>query len=447
MFADEAALVSTDESQLRSDALRIARVGLESLDPAKALSRLIQASDGQLKVAESIGTPLDGPIHILGAGKASVGVAEHLVAMLGDRVVGGLVAANGDGRQLGSVSVVPSTHPLPSADSERVGRAMLEYADGVGDDLVIATFTGGSSAMVAAPPGDVTLDDKIALTELLLASGLDVVEMNTVRKHVSDIKGGRLAARMPRARILNLTVSDVARNVIDAITDPSTQDGTTPDDAVAILQGSGLWTQVPDSVRRHLATEAARSPDLASQSIETVLVSSGLDACRVMASEAETLGYEPVILSTGWAGEAAGNGAFLASIGIGALHSGTPVGAPCAIIGCGGESTVKLPRWVDAARDGGPNQELALAAALSMRGESGVVVLSLDTDGSDGGTGYAGAIVDGGSIERSGLGLVDAIRFLHTHGSTTALAKSGDLLTTGHTGTNVNDLFVVLVGS
>lgn len=446
MFADEAGLVSTDEPQLRSDALRIAKVGLESLDPGRALSNLIDASDGRLAVAESIETSLDGPIHIIGAGKASVGVAKHLVAVLGDRVVGGLLAASGHPGEMGAVSVASSTHPLPSEASERVGRAMLEYADGVGDDLVIATFTGGSSAMVAVPPGDVTLADKAALTELLLASGLDVVEMNTIRKHVSDIKGGRLAARMPQARILNLTVSDVARNVIDAITDPSTQDGTTPEDATAILQGSGLWTQVPDSVQRHLVTDAARSPDLASHSIETILVSTGLDACHAMASEAKELGYEPVILSTAWAGEAAGNGNFLASIGVGALQSGKPVPAPCALIGCGGESTVKLPRWVDAARDGGPNQELALAAALSMRGEAGIVVLSLDTDGSDGGTEYAGAMVDGGSIERSGMALVDVLDCLHRHGSTTALAKSGDLLSTGPTGTNVNDMFLVLVG-
>ena len=186
--------------------------------------------------------------------------------------------------------MLSADHPLPSEHSVAAGERLLEVAADAGErDIVIACFTGGSSSLASVPPPGVEAAEKRMLHELLLSSGIGIVEINTVRKHVSAIKGGRLAAAAAPARLVNLSVSDVAGDPLDAITDPSVRDSSSAADAVATLRRHGLWDRTPVSVRAHLASAAAESPALEGAGIQTVLLATGATACDAMALEATAL--------------------------------------------------------------------------------------------------------------------------------------------------------------
>jgi glycerate 2-kinase len=332
-------------------------------------------------------------------------------------------------------------------DSLAAGKAMLELADGLEPgDLALCCITGGSSALVSVPPDGVTLEAKQDLHRMLLASGARIDRINTVRKHVSQIKGGRLAARLKSIPIVNLTVSDVMGNQIDLITDPTVQDTTTTEDAVRILHALGLWDRLDPSIKDHLDTEAADSPDLSDVSIETALVLNHDSAAAAMASVAERLGYKPVVLSTDFDGEATETGRTVAEAARECLGVGLPSEPPCVLIGCGGESSVMLKSLRSVMGKGGPNQEVALSAAMSLLQGDPVVILSMDTDGSDGGSTSAGGIVDSQTLSRALALGEDPEQHLSDHTSGEVLGCLGDLLDTGATGTNVNDMFVAVVG-
>ena len=226
--------------------------------------------------------------------------------------------------------------------------------------------------------------EKRALHELLLSSGIGIVEVNTVRKHVSGIKGGRLADAARPARLVNLTVSDVAGDHIDAITDPTVPDSSRAGDAIAVLYGHGLWEATPQTIREHLQGADAESPDLDADAIQTVLLVTGTTACDAMAVEATALGLAPVVVSTSLEGEARQIGKVLANIARHSAADGAPFAPGTVMLGCGGESTVTLAPAADFG-EGGPNQEAAIAAALELEGAP-VAAVFLDTDGSDGGT-------------------------------------------------------------
>jgi glycerate-2-kinase len=277
--------------------------------------------------------------------------------------------------------------------------------------------------------------DKRRLHELLLTCGAPISDVNAVRKHVSALKGGRLAARIAPARIVNLTASDVAGDVLDAITDPTVADTSTVDDAIAVLREREIWDQVPASVREHLGTPEADSPPLDGVRIDTVLLATGARACEAMTLEAKAIGLDAEVVSTTLEGEARELGRHIAE-----LAGRSP--APALLVGCGGEATVSLGEN-GAFGAGGPNEETALAAALALDDGAAVVAVFMDTDGSDGGTDAAGAIVDGTTLARATAAGVDLEASLSSHRSRDALERLDDLVFTGPTGTNVNDLFVV----
>lgn len=323
--------------------------------------------------------------------------------------------------------------------AERIGQLAAEAVEG---DLVITCFTGGRSALLSLPPDGVTFEEKRCLNELLLASGMPIAEVNTVRKHVSAIKGGRLARRIAPARIVNLTVSDVADDRLDILADLTTQDTSSPADALDILRRRELIDPIPGSVAAHLRSAEARSPDLADLEITTVMLANGRRVCEAMAEAARRQGLRPVIASTNLEGDARWIGSHIANLAIRRSPSGPEAGT--ALIGCGGEATVDLGTATFGF--GGPNQEAAIAAALALEGHP-VAALFLDTDGSDGGTAHAGAICDGATAQRAQeLGL-DLAHALASHTATETLSELGDLVDTGPTGTNVNDLFVAVAGS
>lgn len=430
-------LSSQGRADLRRRAIEIANAGLVALDPGRAVRSKVTRVNGSLVVDGRVYS-LDRPVHVLGAGKATIAMAAAIEDLLGDSLTGGLVVVpEAHHRLLARIEVMVGDHPIPGERSTNAGNAMADYAGTIGPgSLVICTFTGGSSALVSMPPPDVSTSAKTALHELLVTSGLDVVKMNTVRKHVSDIKGGRLAHRLSGSEIVNLTVSDVAGDVLDAITDPTIQDTTTRLDAASVLKDQDLWDEVDPTIRMHLASESSESPWLEEHTIQTVLVATGDMASDAMLARAGELGLRGQRVPGDWGGDGAEYGRHLAGLAASSDHD--------VLVGCGGETTVRLNGWGSAGK-GGPNQEVAIAAALAMRDRQPMALIALDTDGSDGASRYAGGLVDdltAGLWETSG---VDVEALLASHEATVALEAIGQAVDTGPTMTNVNDLFVVVV--
>jgi glycerate-2-kinase len=442
-----AALAGHGQDELRRRALDVAQAGLSACDAGHAALEAITLTDAGIAIrGEEFPLSQRSRVVIVGAGKATFAVAAALEARLGDRIDAGLIAVRHDQVTTPlATRVEVADHPLPSDRSAAVAARLLETVEPLGaGDLVLACFTGGSSALASLPPLGVSVADKRALHELLLASGMPITAINTVRKHVSRLKGGRLAAAAAPARIVNLTVSDVAGDALDVITDPSVQDTTSAADARAVLVAYGLWHRVPASVREHLHSPAAESPQLDTSLIHTELLVTGHGACEAMMLEASAAGSAAVTLSTSLEGEARELGRLVANLARGSALDGTPFSAPVVLVGCGGEAGVTLAPGA-AFGTGGPNQDAAIAAALELEGAP-VAAEMIDTDGSDGGTEWAGAVVDGTTVARAReLGL-DLRQALLSHQSSEPLAALDDLVETGATGTNVNDLIVLAIG-
>jgi glycerate 2-kinase len=447
---NRARLTGHGDRELRAAVLDLAEAALAALSPSAGLRRSV-AVHGQDLVAGGRSYDLSAVrrVVVLGAGKASAEVAVALEQMLGPRLDAGLVVVPHDAlvpaRRL---TLMPAEHPVPGPGSVAGARALLARAGGLGEaDLAICVFTGGSSALASLPPPGVSPADKASLHRLLLTSGLPVVEINTVRKHVSQVKGGRLARAIAPARILNLTVSDVVGDPLDCITDLTVQDTSSVADALSVLSEWDLLDRVPRSVLGHLADgAAAQSPDLSDVDIETVLLARGDDGTEAALRAARSPGFAGVRLGAALEGEAATVGRVLATLAAESRRTGSPWARGSVMVACGGEYTVNLGPDADRLLGrGGPSQEAAVGAALALDGVEGIAALFADTDGSDGGTAIAGGLVDGstaGQARRLGLslrkGLVD-------HETTAILQACGDAMLTGATMTNANDLVVIAV--
>ena len=428
---------------LRRRALEIAEAGLAAADGGQAVREAVRLLEEGVEVEGKL-YPLtdENRLIVLGGGKATLPVARALEEILGDRIdAGAIVLRRGEEAASHRLEVLHSDHPLPSRDSVRAAERIVEIAGQTEPgDLVITCFTGGRSALLCLPPEGVSFGEKRQLNELLVSSGMAIGEINTVRKHVSRIKGGRLAAMFSPARILNLTVSDVAGDKLDVLADLTTQDSSTPGEALEALDGHGLRARVPQSVIDHLDGDTAASPDLGSLQIDNLMLVNGQRVCDAMAEAARESGLDPIVLSTGLEGDATWVGRHVADRAAAESSAGM---SGTVLIGCGGEATVVLGEGDFGA--GGPNQEAALAAGLALEGKP-VAAVFLDTDGSDGGTDAAGAVCDGETAGRAaGLGL-DIPGSLESHRAGDALRVLEDLLVTGPTGTNVNDLYVAVIG-
>jgi glycerate 2-kinase len=439
-------LAARGSAELRRPALRVAAAGLAAAHPGHAVFERVSL-DGDRLMVDGTAYPLakESRIVVLGAGKASLAIAAALERILGKRLSGGAVAVLGPATNLEHVEALPADHPLPTERSVAAGNRLIELAGELGpDDIAICCFTGGSSALSAVPPPDVSLEEKRELHALLLASGMPITEVNAVRKHVSLSKGGRIAELAAPAPVINLTVSDVAGDPLDAITDPSVPDSTTPADAIEVLRDYGLWDRVAPSIRAHLDSPAARSPSLDGVHLQSLMLTDGTTVCDAMTLEATALGLRSVVVSTTLEGEARWIGSTLANLARESAERGSPFAPPCVLLGCGGEGTVELGPD-GALGDGGPNQEAALAAALALEGVH-AAALFLDTDGSDGGGPIAGALVDGTTAERARAVGGDLRGALLQHRATAVVEATGEAVRTGPTETNVNDLFVLNVG-
>ncbi len=438
------------EGVRRRQIVRVLEAALEAVDPREAVRRFVRREGETLWVN---GRPYDltkiERVVVVGAGKAGAPMAQAVEEVLGGRIAAGWVNVKyAHTAPTEHVHIHEAGHPIPDEagvwGAEEIARLLGQAGP---RDLVICLISGGGSALMPLPVEGVTLADLQALTDALLRAGANIVEINTIRKHLDRLKGGKLAA-MTSAPLIALILSDVVGNPLDAIASgPTVPDETTFEGACEILQRYGLWEGAPASIRRYLEAgrsgQAAENPkpgDALFERVQNVIVASNDLAAQAAERAAQALGFHTVLLTTFVEGEAREVAKVFVALAKEELASGRPLPRPACLI-AGGETTVT----VRGRGKGGRNQEMALAGAIQMAGLRDAALVCLATDGTDGPTDAAGALVDGQTLERArALGL-DARAHLAENNAYPFFAALGDLLLTGPTNTNVNDLTFVFV--
>jgi hydroxypyruvate reductase len=420
---------------------RILAAGLDAVDPGEAVGRFVRREKDQLRIANKVySLEKDRRTFIIAFGKASLPMAESLADILGDRLTDGVVIPkHAEGRTLNLLTVMEGGHPVPDERSLAAGQRVIELlSDLRNDDLVICLISGGGSALMAAPVESVTLSDMQALTSALLACGASVDEINILRRHLDRLKGGGLARLAFPARIVSLILSDVVGNPLEAIASgPTAPDPATFADALAVLEKYKLPGKTPESVMVALKSghETLKPGDAVFRNVDNILVGSNLLAAQAALKQVEAEGFHPYLLRTDLQGEAREVAVELCRTLRWAWQTGDPAPRPACIV-AGGETTVAIK----GDGRGGRNQELALASVTELVNFPDVMLVALATDGEDGPTDAAGAVVTGETFGRAyALGL-DPVDYLRRNDSYTFFAALDDLLKPGPTGTNVNDL-------
>ncbi|MDR2262639.1 MAG: glycerate kinase [Enterobacter asburiae] len=376
---------------------------------------------------------------VVGAGKASAAMAAALEAAWPDVDMHGVVVTRyGHAVPTQHIRIVEAAHPVSDAMSEVASMLMMEQVKNLSaEDCVIALISGGGSSLLALPRQGITLADKQAVNKALLKSGATIQEMNTVRKQLSDIKGGRLALAAQPARVITLIISDVPGDDPQSIASgPTVADTSTAGEALEIVHRYGL--NLPEHIMRVLETPRPQvtAADIA-QDIRMIATPSG--ALAAAASVATKMGFTPIILGDALEGESAQLGIVMAGIAKSVKQHGVPVKGPAVLLS-GGETTVTIGQG--GAGRGGRNTEFLLSLACALKGEKGIYAIAGDSDGIDGTEDAAGAIVTPETLARTAG---DAKAFLAAHDSYSYFAASGDLVITGPTLTNVNDIRAVIV--
>lgn len=432
---------------LKQCAQTIFSAGLKAVDPRAAVRRFLRREGNRFWIGE---TELDltgiDRIVVLAAGKAAGPMAAQVESILGDALTDGLVITkDGHGVPLDRLTLIEASHPLPDARGEAAARQAIRLLESLtAKDLCLCLLSGGGSALLPCPVAGVSLGEKIAFTDQLLACGADIVEINTLRKHLSRLKGGRLAQLAAPACVFSLILSDVVGDPLEVIASaPTVADPTTFADAMAIVDAYGLRDTAPSSVLDYLQRgrdgAVAETPKTL-EGVTNLLIGTNRIAVDAAADCARQLGYTPMVLSTTITGETRDVAAMHVEILREIQTSGQPLQAPACLLS-GGETTVTL----SGEGKGGRNQEFALAAAIAMAGMDKAVVLCGGTDGTDGPTDAAGAIADGQTLDRARAIGLDALHHLTAHDAYPFFAALGDLLITGPTGTNVMDLRILLI--
>ncbi|HLI13788.1 MAG TPA: DUF4147 domain-containing protein [Alphaproteobacteria bacterium] len=440
-------LLSHGREGLRRDAIEILDYALTQVSPYVACRKQVRLVNNVLTIGEaSLSLPAASRAWFFGVGKASLEIARAVEEIFGDRLEGGLVVCKeGQTGRLDHIDIMHASHPIPSEASVEAAKEMIRrVAEPVAGDVVIFGITGGSSALMTLPCDGLRLSDAQCVTETLLTCGADIFEINAVRKHLSKVGGGRLALHLnPEALLVNLTVSDVIGDALDYITDPTVPDTSTLADARATFDKFDLWTRVPERISALLRdgglAETPKHLPKPRRHDRVLLSSSAI--CEAARAKAEALGYSTMILSSCFDGESQALGQNFAALAREIVLRKRPLESPCAIIG-GGETVVHMHEF---AGSGGPNQEFALNGARYLPAGRPAVLLGADSDGTDGPTEVAGALCDDTTVERAGLLGVDIAGALRRHDVTPALLRLEDAIITGATGTNVNDLKLLLL--
>jgi glycerate 2-kinase len=436
----------------RGHAQAIFNAAVDAVRPEACISRMAARKGNTLTLGRTeIDLDRIDNLFLIGAGKASAAMAAAMELLLGDRIAGGRICVKyGHGAPLTHCQLFEAGHPVPDASGVRAAEATLYLVSQAGQrDLIIGLISGGGSALLPLPQPGLNLADKQETTRLLLACGASIHEVNAIRKHLSAIKGGRLAQAAAPARIISLLLSDVVGDDLDVIASgPTVPDRSTFTDCRKILERYDLTGKIPASVSELIAggmrgdlAETPGADDPAFKRVANIVVGSNRDALAAAQEKAAALGYRPLVLTSRLEGEAREVARFLVQILTEVHHSGQPMAPPGCLLSAG-ETTVTLR----GSGKGGRNTEMALAAAIHLDGATECILLSGGTDGSDGPTDAAGAIVDGQSVRRAAEMALDAATALANNDSYSVLAATGDLLITGPTRTNVMDLQIGLAG-
>jgi glycerate 2-kinase len=407
------------------------------------LDAAIAAANPDAILAQHLPAPPAGRTIVLGAGKAAAAMARAVERHMSGRVEGLVVTRYGHAVPCARVEVVEAAHPVPDAAGRAAARRILEYAKSAGaDDLVLCLISGGASALLALPPDGLALEDKQAVNRALLASGADITQMNAVRKHLSAIKGGRLAAAAHPAQVVSLLISDVPGDDPAVIgSGPTVPDSSTFADALAILRQYDI--EPPAAVLEHLRAARNETPkpgDPRLAHARTIIVARPQASLEAAAARARAAGITPVILGDALEGEAREVGKVLAGIALQVHRHGQPASSPCVLLS-GGETTVTMR----GSGRGGRNAEFLLALAIHLRGAPGISALAADTDGIDGSEDNAGATLLPDTLARARDKGLDAKAMLADNDAYGFFAGLGDLVITGPTLTNVNDFRAILI--
>ncbi|RKY84904.1 glycerate kinase [candidate division KSB1 bacterium] len=438
----------SSQETLRNKAEKIFRYALSSVDAKKLLKEKITVKNSILNVDNFFEIELDkfNKIIVLGSGKASVPMAYAIEDILKDRISYGLVVTKyGYGSRLSKLEVVEAGHPVPDKKGVEATEKIIEILKKCGkDDLVIYLLSGGTSALLCAPEDKISLKDKQKITELLLNSGANIKEINTVRKHLSKVKGGKLGRYAHPARVINLILSDTIGDDISITgSGPFVYDKTGSSDVEFILKKYNIFDKLSDYMKKFIEErkgETVKPESKALNNCKHYVIGNNTIALENAGIKAEEYGFNSMILTSLMEGEAREVAKITAGIAKEILFYNRPVKKPACVL-CGGETTVTIR----GSGKGGRCQEFALVSALEISGLKNVVVLCGGTDGTDGPTDAAGAIVDSFTVER-GLkkGLV-AEKHLKNNDSYNFFSRTGELIFTGPTNTNIMDIVIILV--
>jgi len=448
-------LLNHGEVEARKKVLEILEEGLKAADPKIAIKRNVILRNSTAVFGGKVKVDLSRfeNIVVVGAGKASGGMAQAIEEIFRDRLTCGVVIIP---RGIASnyvckkIKLIEADHPVPTEKNIMAAEEIVSIIEKYSGEntLFICLISGGGSALLTMPRRGLTIEDMQELTRLLLKCGADITEINTVRKHLSEVKGGLLAKKAYPSRVVSLIISDVVGDPVEYIASgPTAPDSSTFRDAVEILRRYNVWDKVSDKVKSILLkgcrgeiSETPKPGDPIFAKISNIIIASNKLSLEAMKKKCLALGLKPAILTSFLEGEARHVGRVLASIAKETALHGSLVKPPCALL-AGGETTVT----VKGSGRGGRNQELVLGFALAVSGFRKIAFASIGSDGIDGVTDAAGAICDGYTIERGEKLGLDPYIFLEDNNTYEYFKKLNDLIFTGPTGTNVNDLSVAVI--
>jgi glycerate-2-kinase len=424
--------------------------GLAAVDARTAVDRAISRNGKELVIGRRrYDLRRYERVVVIGAGKATASMARAVEQRLGPRLQGGFVVVKyGHVVPTRRIVVAEAGHPVPDRSGQRAAARLCAMAAELGPrDLLLVLLSGGASSLLPAPVAGVTLADKQRTTQALLRCGASIREINTVRKHLSRIKGGRLA-ELTEATVVTVILSDVLGDDLSAIASgPTAPDPTTYQDAVAILKRDRIWRALPQRVRQHLdrgcqgfVSETPKPGSSLFRRVHHHIVGNNATAVTAVIRAAREAGLRTLVYTPVLTGEAREAGRRFGALARNIVREGRPLQRPCCVV-AGGETTVT----VTGKGTGGRAQEFAAAAALEIAGLAKVWVVAIGTDGTDGPTDAAGAVVDGDTVARAQRLSVDLKGALKRHNTYPALKRLHQLILTGPTGTNVNDLYLLLV--
>jgi len=438
-------------TRMRKDAEKIFYSGLRAVDSGVAVKKYCRRENNHLFAGDKhYDLSRIKNIFVIGAGKATAPMAAEIEKILGDRITKGIINVKyGHTSKLGRIKLIEAGHPVPDKNGQKGAGAIVDIANNADkNDLILCLISGGGSALLPLPFPGLTLKDKQDTIKTLLSCGATIHEINAIRKHISMIKGGRLARAAHPAALVSLILSDVVGDDLDVISSgPTVPDSSTFLDCMEIFNRYNLTNNLPEAIVSHIKKgvsgkipETPKTGNPAFEKAQNIIIGSNIEAIMAARQKSENLGYNTMILSSMIEGDTTHVAHVHSAIAREIIQTGNPIPSPACILS-GGETTVTIK----GKGLGGRNQEFALVAAMDIAGAENVVILNGGTDGTDGPTDAAGAVADTNTLSRAMTMGLNPDHFLADNDSYHFFQKLGDLLITGPTNTNVMDLRILLI--